>query len=170
MKIAKLIGVSAIVSLSACMQAPDDTESLRSMSDSSMLMTTKDYRVDRPLSAVNASLRAGAEKCFQRVSSTTIYSGGYGGYGPAGNFATKYTYSYKRTATGAQLALHGKMTEKSWNVVNVDKNGGYMFMAETSASGSQTALRLFTPRFGAKDLNEKVAGWAAGQHLYCPML
>ena len=150
--------------LGACLQAPDDTNSLKSMTQNHMFLTTKDYSISRSVGAVNKSLRAGAEKCFQRVAGTTIY----GRYGAAGNFATKYTYTYKNTANGAQLALHGKMIDKSWNVVNVDKNGGFMFMAESSAASGATKLRLYTPKFGSKDLNSKVVGWANGDHLYCP--
>ena len=157
--------------LSACMDVPDDTGGLKTMSQGSMFVTQKNYTAARSLSAVNASLQAGAEKCFQRVSSQTIYSGnGYGGYGPAGHFSTKYTYTYKNTSTGGQLALHGVMSDKSWNVINVDKNGGYMFMVETSRGSGATNLKFYTPKFGAKDLNEKVVGWAGGDHLLCPVL
>ncbi len=168
----RLIAVLAPVFLvSACMQAPDDTDSLKNMSQSSMLMTTKDYSVSRSIGAVNKSLKAGAEKCFQRVSGQTIYSGnGYGGYGAAGHYSTKYTYSFQSTSKSGQLALHGKMVDKSWNVVNIDKNGGYMFMAESFAASQGAKIRLYTPKFGAKDLNAKVVGWAAGDHLLCPVL
>lgn len=165
-----LFATMSLVAVSGCLDVPNDTDGLKTMSEGSMFVTTKNYTANRSLSAVNASLKAGAEKCFQRVSSQTIYSGGGYGYGPSGHFSTKYTYTYKTTSTGAQLALHGKMSDKSWNVVNVDKDGGYMFMVETSAGSSATNLALFTPKFGAKDLNEKVVGWARGEHLLCPTL
>ena len=62
------------------------------------------------------------------------------------------------------------MIDKSWNVVNIDKNGGYMFMAESTAASGGSKIRLYTPKFGTKDLNAKVLGWAAGDHLLCPVL
>lgn len=159
-----LAGVGGALLLQACVQMPQNAEDFRkAVAGGAMLTKTETYEVNRPLSAVAATFQRRAPECLRLAvrtvsQTTTSYQ----------NILTEYTPTV--VAGKERVELHVQQLHKT-GVIYPSKppeGGIYLFVADATADGKRTKIRIYGPSKGYDVLHRAVRGWADGTNLGCP--
>ncbi len=163
------IGSVALVVLlaSGCsaLSYPKNVEELKQMSASSPMVTSKQYRVERPMDEIGKALERLASKC---LNTTTVARKQYRHSLTGGGtvmFRTRYETSVEPTDGGIELAMRMIPIKGG---INESKEGGIVFAALAKPSGAVSDVTHYYGRFNGGDFSDVVAKWARGEGRGCP--
>jgi hypothetical protein len=160
------VALAALVS--ACTpQWPRTTEEFRKLDH--MFTDRKKFTVQKPVSAVNANLRAGTQKCLngtQHVSTTM--PGLFGGVTSESRLVA-YNSTFDVTGDRGALTVRHYYPARP-NAFGFPEGGRIFYVVDTAPHGGGTELTVFGHTLTGRDLDAAVREWASGGPVRCPQL
>lgn len=162
-KLQTIATLCAVSMTAGCVAGPQTAEATRSMVSNSMFGKTTNVQVGRSISAVNASLSAGAQKCLNRVVSSTFSSPGMYGR-TSSTISQKFSTTYKANANSGEMAMSTEYV--GGPVLNNGVTVIYVVDAKPVSGG--TTLTIHGGKWGMKAFDASIVNWAKGGALTCP--
>ncbi len=144
--------------MSAPQTAQDARMQARGNSFSNMQATLP---VSRSVSAVNASIRQGAARCFNRTVSQRSVSAN----GQMVSYPTTFTSQFRSSARVGELTVNRRIPD---GVVQVGPKDGVIMVVDTQATNAGTNVTILGSRFGTRKMTEAIVLWAKGGPIRCP--
>lgn len=165
LRISSVLLASSLLGACAVGSYPKDVGELKAMSASSPLVTSSQYRIERPLAEVTASLEKLAQKCLNTLTEARMqYRHSLTGGGGV-MFKTRYETTVKQSGKGVELAMRMIPVK---GAMNESKDGGIIFAALAESAGTASDVTHYYGRFNGGDFSDVVANWAKGTGRGCP--
>ncbi len=122
--------------------------------------------VRRSVTAVNASIREGAARCFNRTVANRSLGTGSGGP-QIGSYQTRYSSQFRGNARAGELTVRRQLPSQ---VVQLGPKNGVIMVVDTQVSNYGTNVTIHGSRFGTGKMTDAVLSWAKGGPIRCPSL